>query len=328
MERVYSAEYKEELLDLRVIETYVPAFMVIMKTLAILGLIPMLASLGLSHGSIYTLIGTMLFVDKTFSWGAGMNVYANPGSLGREKRLMDSNMSVCCVLLCFIVNSCRPVDFTSVKELACNGLWCLIAVWLLIKDELPLLRLLGFNLGLCPMINSMQGRGYRPEIIPSAIMFYIHSCLPLSQSSMLELSVRSISFQCLTVGWYYTYRIRNPPNEDSTFIMSIVRFMPVLFVSKWVACGFAGVVWLCIMVRFYQEQHDLSMRLACSSFCEVQNPKVLKVINGSEKASDKTSDLSREDYESREEGMEVAKPGPSNEDMELFMEALRQNSKA
>lgn len=330
MVSVYNKLPEEELLDLRIIETYVPAFMVIMKTLAILGFIPMLSSVGLSHGSIYTMIATILFVDRNFQ-SLPLNSLnslnsLNPGSTGREKRLMDSNMSVCCVLLCFIVNSFRPVDLTTVKELVCNGLWCFIALWLLIKDELPLLRYLGFNIGLCPMIN--HNLGYRPEIIPSAVMFYIHSSLPLNQTSMLELSVRSISFQCLTVGWYYTYKIRNPPNEECTFIMSIVRFMPVLFVNKWVACGFAALVWLCIMIRFYQEQSDLSQRLACN----VENPTVLNVINGSDsslksKEIEKNFEKNFEVNNYYEEKEMNSKKIPSDEDMELFMEALRQNNK-
>lgn len=336
MVSVHNRLPEDELLDLRVIETYVPAFMVIMKTLAILGLIPLLSSMGFSHGNIYTLVATLLFIDRNLH-----SYYMNPGSLGREKRLMDSNMSVCCVLLCFVVNSSRPLELSGLglRELLLNVIWCFIGLWLLVRDELPLLRFLGFDIGLCPMIRKNEHsyrsdnykNDYRPEIIPSAIMFYMHSSTPILQTSMLELSVRSITFQCLTVSWYYTYKIRNPPNEDCTFIMSMVRFMPVLFVSKWVACVFAGIVWICIMIRFYQEQNVLSNRLAGN----IENPAILQVVNGSQRMSQ------RIEMEEADQVPEPSKP-PSkpeankaapnkavsnSEDMELFLEALRQNNK-
>jgi len=311
---------EDELLDLRVIETYVPAFMVIMKTLAILGLIPLLSSLGFSHGNIYTLVATLLFIDRNLH-----SYYMNPGSLGREKRLMDSNMSVCCVLLCFVVNSSRPVETGGLvlRELLLNVIWCFIGLWLLVRDELPLLRFFGFDTALCPMIRKNDSYSYRsdyrPEIIPSALMFYMHSSTPILQTSMLELSVRSITFQCLTVSWYYTYKIRNPPNEDCTFIMSMVRFMPVLFVSKWAACVFAGIVWICIMIRFYQEQNVLSNRLAGN----IENPAILQVVNGSQSAEEDE----RVAIVEPPSKLEASKPAPKSEDMELFLEALRQNNK-
>lgn len=323
---------EDELLDLRVIETYVPAFMVIMKTLAILGLIPLLSSLGFSHGNIYTLVATLLFIDRNLH-----SYYMNPGSLGREKRLMDSNMSVCCVLLCFVVNSSRPVEVggLGLREMVLNVMWCFIGLWLLVKDELPLLRFFGFDTALCPMIRARDNyksdyyrNDYRPEIIPSAVMFYMHSSTPILQTSMLELSVRSITFQCLTVSWYYTYKIRNPPNEDCTFIMSMVRFMPVLFVSKWVACVFAGIVWICIMIRFYQEQNVLSNRLAGN----IENPAILQVVNGSQRIEvEETEQVPVEtmsNQPSKPPGKaEANKAAPNSEDMELFLEALRQNNK-
>lgn len=330
MVSLHSKLPEDELLDLRVIETYVPAFMVIMKTLAILGLIPLLSSLGFQHGSIYTLVATLLFVDRHLH-----TYYLNPGSCGREKRLMDSNMSVCCVLLCFVVNSSRAVDFggasggglggfvggLGVKEVLLNLVWCFIALWLLLKDELPLLRLLGLDIGfcptVCPMVRSMRS-DYRPEVIPSAVMFYMHSCLPFAQASMLELSVRSISFQCLTVGWYYTYKIRNPPTEDSTFIMSMVRFMPVLFITRWLACVFGGVVWVCIMVRFYQEQSVLSNRLAGN----VENPAVLQVVEGYSHDNSHDNPQHYPPQPTEEPARAV-----NSEDLELFREALRQNNK-
>ncbi|EKX36198.1 hypothetical protein GUITHDRAFT_117722 [Guillardia theta CCMP2712] len=90
-------------------------------------------------------------------------------------------------------------------------------------------------------------------------MFYVHTLLPLSSASVLELSIRAITFQCLSVSWFYTFRLRvRDPSDghDNPFTMCITRFFPVMFVGQVIACVFAGMVWVCIMFKFYQQQSE------------------------------------------------------------------------
>jgi len=225
----------EELLDLRVIETYIPAFFMIMKTIAVLGFIPLMGWVGMGEQSIYNLVGTLLFIDRTLS----------PIGNARCGNAVDSNMSVACVLLCFIINTerVRTAYVDSARDIVMNSLWCFVALFLLVRDELPLRRVW--------LVAAFPS----PDIFVSALMFYIHTLLPLSSATVLELSIRAITFQCLSVSWFYTFRLRGKVQENA-FIMCMVRFFPVMFTGTIISCVFAGMVWVCIMYKFYQQHSE------------------------------------------------------------------------
>ena len=224
---------QDEDMDARLLETYIPAFFMIMKTIAVLGFIPFAGWLGMSNEHVFNLIGTLLFVDRVL-----FNVEVQGG--------IDSNMSVACVLLCFVINTerVRTAYVDTALDIVLNVTWCLLALFLLVKDELPL--------GHHWMMSVLPS----PDILIGAGMFYVHTLLPLSSASVLELSIRAIVFQCLSVSWFYTFRMRVRDALDTPFTLCISRFFPVMFVGPIVACVFAGMVWVCIMVKFYRQQGE------------------------------------------------------------------------
>eukprot|EP00960_Hanusia_phi_P030673 748786-Hanusia_phi.AAC.1 len=79
----------DDMMDLRVVETYIPAFFTIMKTIAVLGFIPFMGWVGLSNNSVYNLVGTLLFVDRMLFAGEGLGHGRRDGCGGA--RGMDSN---------------------------------------------------------------------------------------------------------------------------------------------------------------------------------------------------------------------------------------------
>lgn len=218
----------EQGLDMRLIETYIPAFLSIMKALFVLACFLFFEFSGAAMGSAYLLVGTGLFYDRVMFQHSG-------------ESMIDSNMSAGCLLLCFVVNNMRAAAVQPVwQEVMCNLLWCCFSVGVLLKDE----------------IGAIKGAFEKlPDLLVCCVFFYLHSMVSTVPCNGLELCARCMSFQVISIAWFYTHHLRHGMSCDG-FMLCMVRFLPVLFVGKVAACVFGGSSWVFILYRFYCYYHQ------------------------------------------------------------------------